>query len=85
MLELVKPGGLGDFQVVCQGKNMGRPALWGLQESPEPIGLVGGLVAPTLTPRHLGMASGHLAEFEVNFDDLWPGDDEAASAAPLGH
>ena len=85
MLELVKPGGLGDFQVVCQGKNVGRPALWGLQESPEPIGLVGGLVAPTLTPHHLGMASGHLAEFEVNFDDLWPGDDEAASAAPLGH
>ena len=58
MLELVKPGGLGDFQVLLQGKNVGRPELWGLNDSREAEEIVGRLSPPVLTPAHLNLRQG---------------------------
>ena len=62
MLELVKPGGLGDFVALLQAKNVGRPTLWGFEQSPEAAELVSGLPVPTLTSRHLNLRQG-----------VWPG------------
>lgn len=62
MQELVKPGGLGDFVVLAQGKNVGRPALWGFEQSPEASELAGALPPPTLTGRHLNLRG-----------EMWPG------------
>ena len=58
MLELVKPGGLGDFQVLLQGKNVGHPDLWGLNDSRESAEIVGRLSVPVLTPAHLNLRQG---------------------------
>ena len=37
MLDLVRPGGLGGFKVLAQGKGVGRPALWGFEPAVEPV------------------------------------------------
>ena len=58
MLELVKPGGLGDFQVLLQGKNVGYPDLWGLNNSGEAKEIAGRLSLPVLTPAHLNLRQG---------------------------
>ena len=58
MLELVKPGGLGDFVALVQAKDVDRPALWGFDQSPEAEELVGGLATPVLTHRHLNLRRG---------------------------
>ncbi len=62
MMELVKPGGLGDFQVMTQGKNVGQPMLWGSEQSDEAEELAASLPAPKLTGRHLDLRRG-----------MWPG------------
>ena len=62
MMELVKPGGLGDFQVLTQGKNVGQPTLWGSEQSDEAEELAASLPAPKLTGRHLDLRRG-----------MWPG------------
>jgi hypothetical protein len=58
MLELVKPGGLGDFQVLLQGKNVAHPDLWGLNDSRESAEIVERLSPPVLTPAHLNLRQG---------------------------
>ena len=58
MLELVKPGGLGDFQVLLQGKNVPHPDLWGLNDSRESAEIVERLSPPVLTPAHLNLRQG---------------------------
>ena len=35
MLDLARQGGLGDFKVLCQGKGVGAPELWGFTPSAE--------------------------------------------------
>ena len=58
MLELVKAGGLGDFQVLLQGKNVGCPDLWGLNDSREAKEIARRLSPPVLTPAHLNLRQG---------------------------
>ena len=79
MLDLVRPGGLGDFKVLVQGKNVGRPALWGLELSGETKSLVESLAAPMLTDRHLSLPDGRYPgpdgrypTGEVEFEAFWP-------------
>ena len=60
ILDLVRPGGLGDFKVLAQGKNVGRPALWGLEQSPEATPLVESLPVPALTSHHLSLPDGRI-------------------------
>jgi len=72
MLDLVRPGGLGDFKVLAQGKNVGSPVLWGLEKSRESAGLVESLPAPVLTDRHLSLPDGRFPGGEVEFEAFWP-------------
>ncbi len=69
---LIRPGGLGDFKVLVQGKNVGRPALWGLEQSPESTVFVENLPVPVLTGRHLSLTDGRYPEGETQFEAFWP-------------
>ena len=80
MRELAKPGGLGDFKVLAQGKNAGNPELWGFHASGQAAEITGRMPAPS--PRYLSGAGEHLdllagrfpsaeAEFEMAWDTLW--------------
>ena len=71
MLDLVRPGGLGDFKVLAQGKGVGRPELWGLSPSPEAAALVDGLTVPLLTSQHLRWLEGRYPTSEFEFEELW--------------
>lgn len=57
LLALARSGGLGDFKVLAQGKNVGRSALWGFEPGPA-TELAGSLPVPLLTDRHLSLPSG---------------------------
>lgn len=78
MRELAKPGGLGDFKVMAQGKNIGRPWLWGFHRAADAAALAAQTPPPTLTPQHLDLPSGRFpaaaTEFEAAWDALWPPD-----------
>ena len=78
MRELAKPGGLGDFKVMVQGKNVGRPKLWGFNPSVQAADLAAKMPLPILTPEHLDLLAGRYpaakVEFEMSWDALWPGD-----------
>ena len=71
MLDLVRPGGLGDFKVMAQSKGVGRLSLWGLEASEEAAALVEKLVPPVLGENHLRLAQGY-PQIEASFelDDL---------------
>ena len=58
MLDLARPGGLGDFKVLCQGKGVGRPDLWGFRPSIEASALGDQVPVPLLTPQHLSLLEG---------------------------
>ena len=78
MRELVKRGGLGDFKVMAQGKNVMRPALWGFNRSEEPAALVERIPLPVPTGDHIDLRAGRYpsmdGEFEVAWDTFWPDD-----------
>lgn len=61
MVDLARPGGLGDFKVLVQGKNVGRHDLWGFRSGtrfPEFDDLMDSLQAPLMTPDHLDLSQG---------------------------
>ena len=58
MLDLARPGGLGDFKVLCQGKGVSTPDLWGFTPSAETTKLAEQLPMPLLTPDHLWLLEG---------------------------
>ena len=72
IMDLVRPGGLGHFKVIVQGKNVDRPALWGLQPSPECLALVEGLPVPLLTGHHISLPDGRYPSGETEFEAFWP-------------
>lgn len=76
MRELHKPGGLGDFKVLAQGKNVGKPELWGFHASGQATDLTGQMPTPVPTTEHLDLLSGRFSamesEFEMAWDTLWP-------------
>ena len=72
MVDLVRPGGLGDFKVLAQGKNMGQPELWGFGPSPEALALAEKLPVPLLTSHHLSLIEGRYPRPECDFEGLWP-------------
>ena len=55
---LARPGGLGDFQVLAQGKNVEQPQLWGFEPSSAGAELTESLSVPLLTDRHISLPSG---------------------------
>ena len=77
LLALTRPGGLGDFKVLIQGKGLppsggGRPALWGMAGSPEAVELVRRLPVPLLTEGHISLPGGWPGQGaqEFEFSDL---------------
>ena len=58
MLDIARPGGMGDFRVLVQGKGVGRPDLWGLLPSEAARTVVEGLPAPLRSPAHVPLMEG---------------------------
>ena len=77
MRELAKPGGLGDFKVMAQGKNVGKPDLWGFHRSQHAVNLAAQSPPLSLTAQHLDLLAGRYPaaefEYEMPWDALWPG------------
>ena len=80
MVDLARPGGLGDFKVLAQGKGVGQPPLWGFEPSGEPAtGLVEGaaelareLPVPLLTEQHLSVLGGRYPHAAAELEGYWP-------------
>ena len=58
MLDLVRPGGMGDFKVLVQGKNVGAPSLWGLQPSADAASILDHLPIPLRAAEHTPLLEG---------------------------
>jgi SAM-dependent MidA family methyltransferase len=58
MLDIVRPGGMGEFKVLAQGKSVGSPELWGFARSAVPWATLQGLPVPLRTDRHLPLLEG---------------------------
>ena len=93
MLDLARPGGLGDFKVLAQGKGVGQPALWGFGPPGEPApGLVGGAAelaervpVPLLTEQHLSVLAGRYPHAAAEFEGHWPANDDTQGTRGDGH
>lgn len=74
LIDLARPGGLGDFKVMAQTKNVGQPKLWGFENSDEAAELIASLPVPLLTPHHLSLMEGRYpqTEYEIELAELWP-------------
>ena len=84
MLDLARPGGLGDFKVLAQGKRVGQPALWGFGPAGQPAwGLAKGaaelakqLPVPLLTQQHLSVLAGRYPHAAAEFEGHRPSNDD---------
>ena len=76
MLDIVRPGGMGDFKVLSQGKGVGTPSLWGFGTSPglepELEDALEGLAVPLLTQRHMPLLEGRYPHLAFEWEDLLP-------------
>ena len=72
MLDLIRPGGLGDFKVLAQGKNVGHPALWGFEATGEAPAITERAPAPLLRMGYLPLAEARYPHVELEFDASWP-------------
>ena len=87
LLDLVRPGGLGDFKVLAQGKGVGQPALWGFGLAAEPAPgiakgaaeLAGQVPVPLLTEQHLSVLAGRYPHAAAEFEGHWPAHDDQGS------
>ena len=76
MLDLARPGGLGDFKVLAQAKGVGRADLWGFSPSVEASALADRIPVPLLTPDHLSLLQGRYPAPETQWEEYPPGWDE---------
>ena len=72
ILDLVKPGGLGDFKMLFQEKNVGAPKLWGVEHSEKVVSLANSLSVPLLTDRHLALLDGRSFGGGPELETFWP-------------
>ena len=72
MLDIVKPGGMGEFKVLAQGKGVGVPALWGFGHSPELETVLNGLPVPLLTSLHMPLMAGRYPHLAFEWEELLP-------------
>ena len=70
MLDLVRPGGMGDFNVLVQGRSVPELPLWGIQAAAELEELLQGLPVPLLTPMHMPLLQGRYPYSAVDFMGL---------------
>ncbi len=78
MRELAKPGGLGDFKVMAQGKKVGKPELWGFYLSEQAQDVAAQMPTPVPATEHLDLLASRYpaaeVEFEMAWEALWPDD-----------
>lgn len=87
MVDLARPGALGDFKVLVQSKGLENPRLWGFQpgrQDTELVKLLESLPAPLLTPDHIDLTRGRNLGGEIGLQELWqrfddPSGDEGLS------
>lgn len=72
MVDVARPGGLGDFRVLIQGKNVGQLPLWGFEASDPAQELAARLPVPLLTQGHLNLVKARYPAAEMEFEDFWP-------------
>jgi SAM-dependent MidA family methyltransferase len=68
MLDLTRSGGLGDFKVLVQGKNVGNPALRGFQETQSEDADTMGSNVPLLDVSHIDLMEGRYPSAAFEFD-----------------
>ena len=78
MQQLIRPGGMGDFQMMFQAKGAKGPKrieaaeLWGLEASPEADALLDGLSPPRLTSEHVPLLEASYPHLAQTYEYLWP-------------
>ena len=72
MVDLVRAGGLGDFKVLVQSKNVEAAGLWGLEPSDQALELADCLPVPLLAAQHLNLLSGRYSPPQIDFEEYWP-------------
>ena len=75
MQQLIRQGGMGDFQALFQAKGVEQADLWGLRPSPELDALVDSLPMPRLTAAHVPLMSAAYPHAAMGFEHLLYGDD----------
>ncbi len=70
MLDISRPGGMGDFKVLAQGKGVGSPSVWGFQPSPDIEHTLKDLPAPLLTPHHMSLLQGRYPHLDVEWEEM---------------
>ena len=71
ILDLARAGGLGEFKILFQGKNVCTSKLWGIELSEEVAPLVGSLPVPLLTRQHLKSIDRMSLGRDAGFEFLW--------------
>ena len=79
MLEIIRPGGMGEFKVLVQGKGVGKPSLWGYESSAEFETIQVDLPVPLLKPHHTPLLEGRYPHLSFEWEGLWPTEDEGTS------
>ena len=75
MVDVARPGGLGDFKVLAQAKGVGRADLWGFGCSIEAPALADRIPVPLLTPQHLSLLGNRFSAVEGQWQEYWPRQD----------
>ena len=70
MLDIMRPGGLGDFKVLVQSKGIGRPDLWGLESKAELEELVSLLPVMLLEDHHQPIMTGKYPHLNYGLKEL---------------
>ena len=73
MLEIARPGGLGDFKVLVQSKNVERPVLWCFEPSEEAVEMAQKKPVPLLRTDHIPLAEARYPHAGMECDQPWPG------------
>ena len=70
MLDIVRPGGLGEFKVLAQGKGVESPSLWGLEPSQELEEMLDRLPLPLMTLLHMPLLEGRYPHLDFEWEEL---------------
>ena len=70
MLDIVRPGGMGEFKVLVQGKGVKSPLLWGVEPTRELEEMLDRLPLPLLTPLHMPLLEGRYPHLAFEWEEM---------------